>query len=359
MSTQDAVLTKFREYILGPMRFMNLVSCFELGIVDTLKENSGTGMTANEIAEATGVGADAVEQLLYLMVKEDFVSFDEGTGRYAPDGIGKLTDDDLGRVIPWMNMIKVVCLRQLYYLSESVRSGQLVGLKEFYDFEGGTFYEASTKHEELMAPWTAMMDQVTSFIDPWFFGNLEVPENAKILDLAGNTGLGAVLARQHKSAQNVTVTTFDFPEKKAEALATFREHGVEKHCSFIGGDVFDSVPKGFDIVMIKHFLDMFDKEGVYRILQQVHEALDVGGQVYVLVPIYPEDVKVSSSVDFFPTYFLGCTMAQGGPQKASTYAKWIEDCGYKVTKVISQDLGTMPADMIPVHGIICATKVAS
>ncbi|MCQ4085189.1 hypothetical protein NGB36_32675 [Streptomyces sp. RB6PN25] len=357
MSSPDAVLAKFREYVLGPLRFMNLLSCFELGIVDVLKGNAGGGMTAVQIADATGIAPHSVEQMLYLLVKEDFVSFDESSASYALDGIKHLSDDDLGRVLPWMDMVKVVCLRQLYYLTESVRTGKVVGLKELYDFEGN-FYEASTRYPELQASWGAMMDQVTGFIDPWFFGNLDLPDNAKVLDVAGNTGLGAVLAYRHKRVENLHVTCFDFPEKEAEALENFRAHGVQDHCSFIGGDVFDSVPKGFDVVMIKHFLDMFDKENVFRILKGVHEALDVGGQVYVLVPIYPEDVKSSCSVDFFPAYFLGCTMAQGGPQKISTYEQWMEACGFKVTKAVSQDISAMPPDVIPVHGIICGTKTS-
>jgi SAM-dependent methyltransferase len=355
MSTQAAVLTRFREHMLGPLRFMNLLSCFELGIVDALRTDSGGEMTAEQIAEVTGLRAHAVEQMLWLLVKENFVAYDEASATYRLAGIKLLTDEDLGRVLPWMDMIKVVCLRQLYYLTESVRSGKVVGLKELYDFDGN-FYEASTRHPELLKSWGGMMDAVTGFIDPWFHENLEVAQDARVLDMAGNTGLGAILALQHKRDRNIEVTCFDFAEKEAEARANFRAHGVEDRCSFIGGDVFDGVPKGFDIVMIKHFLDMFDKENVFRILRNVHEALDVGGQVVVLVPIYPEDVRVSSSVDFFPAYFYGCTMAEGGPQKVSTYEKWMEECGFTVTKVVSQDIRTMPADMIPVHGILCATK---
>jgi hypothetical protein len=352
------VLTRFREYILGPMRFMNLLSCFELGIIDLLRKNSNTRMTARQIGDATGITTEAVEQMLHLMVKEDFVSYDEISASYALDELTHLSDEDFGRVIPWMNMIKVICLRQLYYLSDSVKSGKVVGLKEFYDFDG-ILYEACSKHDDLRAAWGAMMDQVTAFIDPWFFENVDIPDNTKILDLAGNTGLGAILAYRFKRTENLHVTCFDFPEKKGEALRNFRLQGVQDHCSFIGGDVFTGVPKGFDIVMIKHFLDMFDEENVFRILRAVNEALEVGGQVYVLVPIYPEDLKSSCSVDFFPAYFLGCTMGQGGPQKLSTYEKWMESCGFKITKTIAQDIRTMPPDMIPVHGILCATKTSS
>jgi len=350
------VQARLREYALGPMRFMNLLSCFELGIVDLLVEDQGSGLTANQIADAIGGSkAHAVEQLLWLLVKEDFVSYDEGSGRYALRGLRHLVGLDRDRVLAWMTMIKVICLRQLYYLSESVKTGKVVGLQKLYGFEG-TLYEATADNEDLRLAWGGMMDSVTSFIDEWFFENVAVPPGARVLDLAGNTGLGAILTHRYKPVDGLQVACFDFPEKEAEALRNFQANGVADRCSFIGGDVFEGVPKGFDIVMIKHFLDMFDKENVLRILRAVHEGLGVGGQVYVLVPIYSEDLKSSVAVDFFPAYFLGCTMAEGGPQKLSTYRRLMEQSGFDVTKAISQDAQTLPPDMVPVHGILCGTK---
>ena len=54
--------------------------------------------------------------------------------------------------------------------------------------------------------------------------------------------------------------------------------------------MFDSVPAGFDVVLIKHFLNMFDKDDVLRILANLHASLTPGAQVHVLVPIYAEIV---------------------------------------------------------------------
>lgn len=98
-----------------------------------------------------------------------------------------------------------------------------------------------------------------------------------MLDLAGSTGLGAIHAYRLKASPGLRVTTFDLPEKEAECLENLRAHGVAEHCSFIGGDIFQEVPKGYDVVLVKHFLDMFDKNEVCTILDGVSTALDVGG----------------------------------------------------------------------------------
>jgi hypothetical protein len=355
MADQRA-LARLREYMLGPSRFMNLLCCFELGIIDALEQN--IGMTASQIGDAVGAKPDAVEQLLHLLVKENFVSYDEHSGAYSLDELKAIADEDLERVLAIMEMIKVVVLRQSFYLTDSVRTGASVGLKKFYGYEGN-LYGALAEHRELRDAWGTMMDTVTAHIDPWFFENIDIPAGSKVLDLAGNTGLGAILTYRLKSSQGLLVTTFDLAEKEAECLQNFKVHGVDEHCSFISGDVFQNVPQGFDTVLIKHFLDMFDREDVFKILQNVHDALDVGGQVNILGPVYTEDVKDTYAVDFFPTYFLGCTMGKGGPQKLSTYQAWLEECGFTVTKAIAQDPNEMPADALVAHGIICARKAVS
>lgn len=352
-----ATFMRLREYMVGPARFAILMSCFELGLVDALRRKPG--MTAAQLGETAGTTPDAVEQLLHLSVKEGFVAYDKVSGGYRLDAFAGVSEDDLQRVLPAMNMIKVVMLRQMFYLTDSVRSGTLVGLDKVYGFEGN-LYEAVGEHKDLRESWATMMDDVTAHIDPWFLRNIRVPAGARVLDLAGNTGLGAILAYRLKKSPGLHVTTFDLPEKEEECLENFRAQGVAEHCSFVGGDVFAGVPEGFDVVLIKHFLDMFDKRDVIRILTGVSDALEVGGQLNILVPIYPEDVKdpASAGVDMFPAYFLGCAMGQGGPQKLSTYRGWIEECGFRVTKTLAQDLTKTPGALIA-HGILCATKTAS
>lgn len=354
--TAAATFTRLREFMVGPTRFAILVSCFELGIVDALREKPR--QSAAQLAEAVGARPDAVEQLLHLPVKEGFLTQDARTGAYSLGSFAGIPKAHLDQVLTVLDMIKVVMLRQVFHLSESVRSGTVVGLDKVYGFHGN-LYEAVAEHKDLRESWATMMDGVTAQLDPWFFRNVHIPTGSRVLDLAGNTGLGAILTLRTKASPGLHVTTFDLPEKEEECLENFRAHGVEEHCSFVGGDVFESVPTGYDVVLVKHFLDMFDKADVAGILSKVSESLEVGGQLNILVPIYPDDVKdtTSAGVDIFPAYFLACAMGRGGPQKLSTYRSWVEQCGFKVTKTVAQDLSAMPGTLIS-HGIVCATKIA-
>jgi O-methyltransferase len=351
-------LNRFTDFMAGPARFMTLLSCFELGLIDSLRQHSG--QTAAQLGASADVRPDAVEQLLLLLVKEGFVALDESTGEYTLDALAEVPESDLRRVLLLMNMIKVTMLRQVFYLTESVRTGTLVGLEKLYGFTGGTLYDAVAEHRDLRESWATLMDNVTAHIDPWFFDNIDIAPGARVLDVAGNTGLGAILTHKLKGSPGLHVTTFDLPEKQAEALENFRSHNLEEQCSFAGGDVFESVPAGHDVVLIKHFLDMWDKDAVRAILRSVNRSLEVGGQVHILVPVYPESTRDSTAadIDFFPSFFLGCTMAQGGPQKSSTYRALLEQCGFTVTRAVAQDPERLLPGTFVVHGILSATKHA-
>ncbi|MDR6981188.1 hypothetical protein J2X68_007930 [Streptomyces sp. 3330] len=336
---------------------MTLLSCFELGIIDALRDRPH--LTAAELGEVAGAKPDAVEQLLLLPVKEGFVAHDEASGTYCLDGLAGVSDKLLEQALADLNMIKAVTLRQLFYLTESVRTGTVAGLKELYGYEGD-LYGALGELPELREPWAKLMNTVTAHVDPWFFANVDIPAGSHVLDLAGNTGLGAVNTLRLKGSPGLRVTNFDLPAKEKESLENFRAHGVEDRCSFIGGDVFKEVPRGFDVVLIKHFLPMFDKSDVLRILRGVHDALDVGAQVHVLVPVFPENLKdpENYTVDFYPSFFVGCTMGQGGPQKLSTWQKWLEESGFQVTQALTDDPANLPPHALTVEAVLSATKVA-
>ncbi|MER6671773.1 methyltransferase [Streptomyces sp. NPDC000983] len=355
MSNPDAVLVRMREYMVGPTRFMILHACFELGLVDALRKEGG--LTAAELGAAVGARPDAVEQMLTLLVKEGFVALDESTGGYTLDALADVAEPDLQRVLTFMGMIKTGMLRQLYHLTDSVRTGTAVGLKELYGFEG-TLFEAAAVVPEVRAAWGPLAQNETASVYPWFFRSFDVPDGARVLDVRGGNGLGAIMTCQLKGSPGLRVTALDRPELEAECLRNFEAQGVADQCSFVSGDALDPLPGGFDVVLLKHFVDMHDKDEVLTLFRNAHEALEPGGRIVVLAPVYPEDVKDPDDLqaDFFPAYILGCVVGRGGLQKLSTYRDWLQECGFEVTDVAAKDPADIPADAIINRVVICATK---
>ena len=125
--------------------------------------------------------------------------------------------------------------------------------------------------------------------------------------------------------------------------------------SFIGGDVFQGVPEGFDVVLIKHFLNMFDKDDVLQDPQR-RPRVAGGGRAG---PHPGADLcrghQGILDVDYYPAFFLGCATGQGGPQKLSTLPELAGGGGVQVTEM-TQDPAELPPDALPLQAILCATK---
>ncbi len=85
--TPDATLARLREYMVGGMRFMTPLSCFELGVIDAPREKPG--MTAAELGAAAGTTPDPLQQLLFLRVKDGLVGYGERTGGYVLDAVAR------------------------------------------------------------------------------------------------------------------------------------------------------------------------------------------------------------------------------------------------------------------------------
>lgn len=353
--TNDTTLGRLREYFVGPSRFMTLLSCFELGVIDALRERGS--LTAQELGRRCGANPDNLGQLLLLMEKEGFVGLDPSSLRYSLGSFASLSQEELRAVRAELDMIKLVSLRQLFHLTESVRRGAPVGLTELYGHDGN-LYELLSAAPELRAAWAGLMNSVTARVDPWFFAQIDIPAGSRVLDLAGNTGLGAVHTLEHAGNADVEVTTFDLPEKEQECLETFRAHGVEDRCSFIGGDVFEAVPAGHDVILVKHFLPMFDEPAVRDILANIYKASAPGTAVHVLAPVVPEDVTdpQNYTVDFYPSFFIGCAMGSGGPRKLSTWTSWLEESGFEITGTALDDPGNAPAQTLTYEAVISARR---
>ncbi|EST18938.1 methyltransferase [Streptomyces roseochromogenus] len=353
--SKEQVLARFRDIVVGPTRFATIAAVFELGIPAQLKAAGSDGMHIKQLSAVTGVGAHNLAQLLELPVKEGLLARD-GAGHYRLDGLGLLDHEDLARITPWLDLIKEVCLRQVYHLTESARTGRVIALKELFNVEG-IFYSNMDKMPAQHAVWAKAMAQVTGLVDPWLFSQLDFAQDARVLDLAGNTGQGAILAHKYHPGKGLRVDCLDLPEKESEAVAAFKAAGLDGVCSFIGGDAFQPLPTGYDVIMIKHFLDMWDRQNAVKILTNAYEALPAGGTLYAVHLVFPE-AGGSGVEEFFPAYFLACTMAQGGPQTSATYASWIAEAGFAIKSITEQDTTAFPADTVPVHSIICATKAA-
>jgi hypothetical protein len=125
---------------------------------------------------------------------------------------------------------------------------------------------------EAMATFSGL--EISSILTSYDFSR-----HSTVVDVGGAHGelLGALL----EAHPQMTGTLFDVPSVIQRAATIARAEGVERRCSFVGGDFFESVPPGRDLYVLKHILHDWDDERALGILRSIESAMPRGGRLLI------------------------------------------------------------------------------
>ena len=116
--------------------------------------------------------------------------------------------------------------------------------------------------------------QVEGLLAAYDFGQYET-----VMDVGGGQGglIGSIVKRYGCKG-----ILFDLPDVASTAETYMKEQGVEAGAVTIKtGDVFESVPKGADAIVMKHFISAWSDEDAMRILANCKAALPQDGRLGV------------------------------------------------------------------------------
>ncbi|KAL4351119.1 hypothetical protein S245_035588 [Arachis hypogaea] len=157
-----------------------------------------------------------------------------------------------------------------------------------------------------------------------------------LIDVGG--GYGQVLKQILFQYPSIKGINFDLPHVVKNAPP---HPGIEH----IGGDMFESVPKG-DAILIKHVCHNWGDEECVKFLRKCYEALPADGKVIVLEILVPEIPKSTSkdicAVDMDYSMFL----VHGGKERTEKqYEKLCKRSGFSRFKVACNDSSAIDAVM--------------
>ena len=356
--TAEATLGRIREYMVGPTRFMNLLSCFELGIVDTLRDNPG--VTATDSAPPSASSPTPSNNCCSCSSRK------ASSPTTRPPAA---TPSTHSRTCPSADLnarARPHELDQGHHAPAAVLPVRERADRHARRPEGAlrlrrepcTRPRPSTR--TCGRPWSKVMDATTERIDPWFFANIDVPAGARVLDLAGNTGLGAIHTYKMKASPGLRVTTFDLPEKRGGvppelprprcggALLVHRRRRLRHDPQGLRRRADQALPRHVGQGRRPHDPPR-RQPGAGGGRPGPHPGAGVPGEHQGLRQLHHR---------LLPELLPRRTMGQGGPQKLSVYQSWLEECGFTVTKAISREPAELPRYALPVQGILCATKNA-
>ncbi len=104
-----------------------------------------------------------------------------------------------------------------------------------------------------------------------------------IVDVAG--GEGGFLASLLRANPGTIGTLFDRPAIVDSAPALLERAGVGDRCTVVGGDMFESIPQGGDLYVLKRAIHDWDDEHVLIVLRSAFAAMQGQGRLVILTEI--------------------------------------------------------------------------
>lgn len=300
-----------------------------LGLADLLKSGP---RTAAELAERAGVNATALYRMMRTLAS--YGVFTEGKGgrfRLTPLGTTLRSDVPASMHGFALFLIGSPVWNAWEDLEYAVKTGQL----PFDRLFGMPFYNYLEQHPENLKIFGEAMTSLSGTENPEFARVFRpVRQRAAIrtvVDVAG--GFGSLLARLLKQNPKLNGVLFDMPPVIARARQDrhLTATGLAGRCSFAGGDMFESVPRGGDAYVLKYILHNWDDDHCVKLLTNCREAMNPGGRILVADAVVPP----AETPDWGKLLDIQMMVVVPGKERTKAeFAALFTRAGFRLTRII-------------------------
>jgi hypothetical protein len=247
----------------------------QLKVPDLLAEGP---RTAAQLAEATGVDADALYRVLRCTAAAG-VFEERADGTFAMTvGAEGLRSDVPGSV---REMFLFASDSMMWRPYEDVLHTVRTREPSFDHVFGATFFDFLRQNPASAGLFDRAMVQNHYPGTDRIFDEFDFARFPKIADVGGGRGqfLAEVLSR-HPGCSGAVC---DQPQVVAEAKEEFERRGVADRASAVETDFFTAIPAGYDAYFIKHTLHNWNDEKATQILSRVREAIGTNLSARLLI----------------------------------------------------------------------------
>nr|WP_282437292.1 class I SAM-dependent methyltransferase [Vibrio amylolyticus] len=271
--------TEAQKLAFAPIVFQTARTLRDLGILTAIDDAGNEGLSADQIAQKTGVSEYGVKVLLDMAISAHIVLWDNTNYSLANLGFFLLHD---GMTNANLDFTADVCYAAMMHLTESIEEGKPAGLKELGDWE--TIYQGLSRlPEKAKESWFKFDHFYSDRSFPVLLQKVFASKPKRIVDIGGNTGKWAMQCCQHD--EKVEVTIVDLPQQLEMAMKNAKEHGFEQRVTPYPANMLDkqqSLPESADVWWMSQFLDCFSPMEILSILKRVKAQLKPDSTVYIL-----------------------------------------------------------------------------
>ena len=317
------------ESLNGYIRTEVLTAACELGLFNYLHERGAAGL--EEVARHCGISEQGARILLLGCREAGLVeSREDGSHRNTPVASTYLVEGAPYCMLAFVRFTREVQQKTCYHFLESLREHKATGLRALGHDDTKTLYEAFSSDKRMEDLFHAAMAEYSkmSALDA---DAEELREVKRLLDLGG--GNGTVLSRIAARNPGLQGTLFDLPTVAAKALENFRRNGLADRVGTNPGDIFrDPFPRGYDGILISHFVEIFEPERIRQVYGKAFEALEPGGRLFLWTIAADDDEAGPLQAVKSSVYFVAAAGGNGMAYPGRDHRRWLTEAGFEVVK---------------------------
>jgi len=321
-AVQPSPAVSLGEMITG-MRVTQLIYvAAKLGIADLLKEGS---KSADELASKVGAHPRALYRVLRALASKGIFA-EVGDRQFELTALAEPLQDQVPGSMR---------ARAIMYAEEGDWKpwGELLncvktGDPAFNRVFGMSRLEYRAKNPEAGTIFNKMMTAATvrtanAVIEAYDFSGVN-----RVVDLAG--GRGVLIAAILKSYPHVQGVLTDLPAVVNEAKVFIESVGLKDRCEIVGGDLFESIPSGGDIYILKSVIQTEPDDGVVAMLKNCRRAMGDHGRLLVVDLIVPPHGSPSPA-NVFDVQMM--VLGGGLLRTEEEYVALVEKAEFKVNRI--------------------------
>lgn len=324
IATSEASGQALVQMLTGAWTTQLVAAVARLGIPDQLA--IAQPQSSEQLARAVGANAGALYRVMRALSSIG-VFADAGRGTYTLTPIGERLRSDHPESMRDFFLAETddVHRRSWSALVDAIRSGLPQPAAVF----GTTVFDYYGKHGEEGQQFGRAMENVSAMSAYGVLANYDFSSARLIVDVGGGNGsfLRAVL-QQHPQATGVVV---DLPYMESQAVASIEHDGLRNRCRFEAHDIFESVPAGGDIYLLRFILHDWNDDESRRILKTVRTAMPPAGRVLIVEMLVPE-TNAPGFVQFMDINML--VMTGGRERTATEYGDLCAAAGLRFVRTI-------------------------
>ena len=309
--------------ILMGRRVASIISVVaKLGIADYLEAGP---KTAAELAGMVDADAGSLYRLLRAAASVGLTA--EGAdGKFSQTPMSEVLRSNAKpslRAFSMMGSMELVA-RTWDNLEYSVRTGKPAVEKVY----GKPVFEYLQEHREDAALFNEAMTAISTIDSAPVAEAYSFEGIHSLIDVAGGHGL--LLATILQRNPQIKGTLYELPSV-LEGAASGPLAPVMDRCTLLGGDIFTSVPVGYDAYIMKHIIHDWPDDVCVKILQHCSKGVNPGGKLLVADAV----IQPGNDPDFGKILDLEMLVLPGGRERTEQqFGELFSAAGWRLSRVI-------------------------